>query len=208
MKLFGKKVPLVAVLATLALVGTALGITIWHLYQVTMISVAPYETPTIEPATYQIDALKVGETHEANFTISNPNMVPVLVNSLWKVYVDGELIAEGYSVDELQQFIWCKHISTTPADKYGLYNGTHPTPSYPAGEPYPLVVPGEGESTFTFVYHMPASFKDKDDAWVSVDDDMVFQVTWEPKVTIYAEGEYGFYDGEEEWDNVFVPKWY
>lgn len=197
--IFGASVPVWVFLLAIAPV---MAVATWVLIQTTWIYLMPFKTPTLDTTIYTIEDAEIGGIYEKDFTITNPNKAPLLIHSRWQVYIDGDLIGEGYSVDDLQQFLWMKHIDTGPTDEYGLYDGYFE----PLDEWYPLIVPSEGTTKYTLVYHVPTTFVE-DEEVIYTDPSMVIQIVWKPKLSVYDET-LGFYDGEESWDNAFVPSWY
>lgn len=193
--LMKKNVPLWAFILALIAVGSIVGVVVWYGQEITTITVPALVKPTVTPAAVGLE-IPVNTYEEVEFTISNPNNIPILVNSLWTVRVDGTVIAEDkYSVDDLQNFVWCKHISTSPAEQYGIDEVT-----------YDLIIPQSGYTIYTLVYYIPPSYTDPTTGeTVFFEFESVVEVEWDPMFTEYI-GD--FYDGTEEWDNPFVPYWY
>jgi len=191
-----KSVPLWAVILSLALVISAtFAVVYWVGREVTTITVPPIVKPSIVPseATFTIPVNSLTET---TFTIANPNKVAILVNSLWTISVNDTIIAKDkYTVDDLQQFVWVKHIETSPSDQYGIEETT-----------YDLIIPPEGYTIYTIVYHVPFSYiKNGETIEFGFEDTSIVKVEWNPKFTVWTGA---FYDGSEDWLNPFTPSWY
>jgi len=189
-----RKVPFWALILSIILsVSLTAAVVFWVGRQITTITVPPIVQPSIVPSELSL-TIPVNFMGEYNFTIYNPNKVPILVNSLWTISVNDTIIAKDkYSVDDLQQFLWVRHISTSPVDQYGI-DITE----------YDLIIPPEGYTIYTIVFHIPLSYIENSEVKEFKYESTV-KVEWNPKLTVWTGA---FYDGIEEWDNVFVPSWY
>jgi len=207
MNLREKKVPLWATIISLILVASVAAYVTWRASEITTITVPAVIPPRITPASLGLD-IPVNTYEEHVFTIINENNFPVLVNSLWTVRVNGTVIAEDkYSEEDLQHFVWVKHISTTPIEQYGIIESWKTPASDPENETYPLVIPAKGEAKYTLVYYIPLSFINGTEE-VFFKYETTVEVEWNPTFTQYDSAVYGFYDGYEAWDNPFEPDWY
>ena len=207
MNMTKKKVPLWATIVSLILVASATAYVAWKVRELTTITVPALIPPRITPASLGIE-IPVNTYEEGVFTIVNENNFPVLVNSLWTVTVNGTVIAENqYGEEALQHFVWMKHISTTPEDEYGIIESWKTPTSGDGNESYPMIIPANGEAQYTLVYHIPLSFMNGTTE-VFFQYESTVEVEWNPTFTQYDEKVYGFYDGYEEWDNIYTPDWY
>lgn len=192
--IFSKSLP-VTIFALFLVASTTIAAVVWVLTQTTWIYIAPYETPYLEPQTYTIRDAVIGATYPYDFTIFNPNEVPLLVSSKWIVWVDGVKVGEGYTVDQLQQFLYARQIVTSPEDDYGCDDEFCSN----------LVIPPLGRTTYTLVYHLPPTYKIGETKYYT-DENNVVQIDWKPTVSVWDEQLW--FDGSEAWVNPFVPTWY